>query len=186
VGTLMLMPRLAVVALSLLPLPRAPAPRLAIAQLRVAPGQVSVSLAAIVASVSLTVSMVIMVASFRDSLVEIYNRKLFCRWLWAEHVSHYLRFVGFALLPLIKLLHVGQIQRAEGAGPFPFVAHVALEIPINPKGIRNDRIGIENRCSFKVYSKPLKHDNVWSNEQKSFRKIVSRLSHGVEELPGDG
>ena len=68
VGTLMLMPRVAVVALSWLPFPRAAAPRLAIAQLRGAPGQVPVSLAAIVASVSLTVSMVIMVASFRDSL----------------------------------------------------------------------------------------------------------------------
>ena len=68
VGTLMLMPRLTVAALSLLPAPRAPAPRLAIAQLRGAPGQAAVSLAAIVASVSLTVSMVIMVASFRDSL----------------------------------------------------------------------------------------------------------------------
>ena len=68
VGTLMLMPQLSRIALSLLPLPRAPAPKLAIAQLRGAPGQVSVSLAAIVASVSLTVSMVIMVASFRDSL----------------------------------------------------------------------------------------------------------------------
>ena len=68
VGTLMLMPRVAVVTLSWLPFPRAPAPRLAIAQLRGAPGQVTVSLAAIVASVSLTVSMVIMVASFRDSL----------------------------------------------------------------------------------------------------------------------
>jgi putative ABC transport system permease protein len=68
VGTLMLMPRVAVVTLSWLPFPRAPAPRLAIAQLRGSPGQVTVSLAAIVASVSLTVSMVIMVASFRDSL----------------------------------------------------------------------------------------------------------------------
>ena len=68
VGTLMLMPRLTVAALSLLPTPRAPAPRLALAQLRGAPGQAAVSLAAIVASVSLTVSMVIMVASFRDSL----------------------------------------------------------------------------------------------------------------------
>jgi putative ABC transport system permease protein len=66
IGTLMLMPRLSVLGLSLLPLPKASAPRLAIAQLRGAPGQVSVSLAAIVASVSLTVSMVIMVASFRD------------------------------------------------------------------------------------------------------------------------
>jgi putative ABC transport system permease protein len=62
------MPRLCVLALSVLPLPKAAAPSLAIAQLRGAPGQVSVSLAAIVASVSLTVSMVIMVASFRHSL----------------------------------------------------------------------------------------------------------------------
>ena len=68
IGTLMLMPRLTVAALSLLPAPDAPAPRLALAQLRGAPGQAAVSLAAIVASVSLTVSMVIMVASFRDSL----------------------------------------------------------------------------------------------------------------------
>ena len=67
-GTLMLMPRVAVLALSLLPRPRGPAAQLAIAQLRGAPGQVSLSLAAIVASVSLTVSMVIMVGSFRDSL----------------------------------------------------------------------------------------------------------------------
>jgi putative ABC transport system permease protein len=68
IGTLMLMPRFAVITLSWLPRPRAPPARLAIAQLAGTPGQVSVSLAAIVASVSLTVSMVIMVASFRDSL----------------------------------------------------------------------------------------------------------------------
>jgi putative ABC transport system permease protein len=68
VGTLMLMPRLSRLLLSLLPFSKAPAPKLALAQLRGAPGQASVSLAAIVASVSLTVSMVIMVASFRDSL----------------------------------------------------------------------------------------------------------------------
>ncbi len=68
IGTLLLLPRLTVAALSLLPAPDAPAPRLALAQLRGSPGQAAVSLAAIVASVSLTVSMVIMVASFRDSL----------------------------------------------------------------------------------------------------------------------
>jgi putative ABC transport system permease protein len=68
IGTLMLMPRFAMIALSWLPRPRAPPVRLAIAQLEGTPGQLSVSLAAIVASVSLTVSMVIMVASFRDSL----------------------------------------------------------------------------------------------------------------------
>jgi putative ABC transport system permease protein len=68
VGTLMLMPRFASRALSLLPTPSRVAPRLAIAQLLGTPGQVTVSLAAIVASVSLMVSMAIMVASFRGSL----------------------------------------------------------------------------------------------------------------------
>jgi putative ABC transport system permease protein len=68
VGTLMLLPRFAAIALSALRAPRAPAPALALAQLRGAPGQMSVSLATIVASVSLMVSMAIMVASFRDSL----------------------------------------------------------------------------------------------------------------------
>jgi putative ABC transport system permease protein len=67
-GTLMLMPRVAASLLAHLPRPRSPAPRLALAQLSGTAGQVSVSLAAIVASVSLTVSMVIMVASFRNSL----------------------------------------------------------------------------------------------------------------------
>ena len=68
IGTIMLMPRLAVVFLRGVPrLPFAPA-RLAVAQLARAPGQAMVSLAAIVASVSLMVSMVIMVTSFRISL----------------------------------------------------------------------------------------------------------------------
>jgi putative ABC transport system permease protein len=68
VGTLMLMPWLAARVLSWLPLPEAPAPALALAQLKGAPGQVAVSLASIVAAVSLMVSMAIMVSSFRTSL----------------------------------------------------------------------------------------------------------------------
>ena len=68
VGTLLLMPRVAAIALALIPAPNRPAPHLALAQVRGAPGQVTVSLAAIVASVGLMVSMAIMVASFRDSL----------------------------------------------------------------------------------------------------------------------
>ena len=68
IGTLMLMPRVAAVTLSLMPVPHRPGPQLALAQLRGAPGQVTVSLAAIVASVGLMVSMAIMVASFRNSL----------------------------------------------------------------------------------------------------------------------
>ncbi|MEO8739104.1 MAG: FtsX-like permease family protein [Casimicrobiaceae bacterium] len=68
IGTLTLLPWLAVLALERLPSPRAVASALALAQLRGAPGQASVSLATIVASVALMVSMAIMVASFRQSL----------------------------------------------------------------------------------------------------------------------
>ena len=68
VGSLMLMPRLAAILLNVIPLPDNAAPRLALSQLRGAPGQVAVSLAAIVASMSLMVSMAIMVTSFRDAL----------------------------------------------------------------------------------------------------------------------
>jgi putative ABC transport system permease protein len=67
-GAVLLAPRLAPAALALLP-PRGPVPlRLAAAQLRGAPGQAAVSMAAILVSVSLMVSMAIMVASFRESL----------------------------------------------------------------------------------------------------------------------
>jgi len=68
VGTLALMPRLAIGVFSRLPRPRGIGARLALAQLQGAPGQAAVSLAAIVASFSLMVAMAIMVASFRISL----------------------------------------------------------------------------------------------------------------------
>jgi len=68
IGTLMLMPRIAAVVLAVIPLPRDAASRLALLQLRGAPGQAAVSLAAIVASMSLMISMAIMVTSFRDAL----------------------------------------------------------------------------------------------------------------------
>jgi putative ABC transport system permease protein len=68
IGTLLLLPRIAASALARVPRPRAFAGALAIDQLRGAGGQAGVSLATIVASVSLMVSMAIMVASFRQSL----------------------------------------------------------------------------------------------------------------------
>lgn len=68
VGTIMLMPRLALICFRGMPSPAPVAARLALAQLAGAPGQAMVSLAAIVASVSLMVSMAIMVTSFRGSL----------------------------------------------------------------------------------------------------------------------
>src|SRR5258708_5781197 len=68
IGTLLLLPRLAALVLAAVPAPRAVPGALALDQLRGAPGQATVSLATIVASVSLMVSMAIMVASFRQSL----------------------------------------------------------------------------------------------------------------------
>jgi putative ABC transport system permease protein len=68
VGTLLLLPRFASWLLARVPRPRSAVAALALDQLRGAPGQVAMSLAAIVASVALMVSMAIMVASFRHSL----------------------------------------------------------------------------------------------------------------------
>ena len=75
-GTVMLMPRIAVLGFRIAPLFGPVAARIGLAQLRGAPGQAGVSLAAIVASVSLMVSMAIMVASFRQSLDEWLERML--------------------------------------------------------------------------------------------------------------
>jgi len=76
VGTVMLMPRIAALAFRLAPALGPRPVRLGLAQLRGAPGQAGVSLAAIVAAVSLMVSMAIMVASFRQSLDEWLERFL--------------------------------------------------------------------------------------------------------------
>ncbi|MEP7329588.1 MAG: FtsX-like permease family protein [Betaproteobacteria bacterium] len=67
-GTLLLLPQLAAWMLARVPSPSSASTRLALLQLRGAPGAALVSLATIVASVSLMVSMAIMVASFRASL----------------------------------------------------------------------------------------------------------------------
>ncbi len=75
-GTLLLLPRIAALLLARIPpIGRLPSD-LALAQLRANPGQVSVSLATIVASVSLMVSMAIMVGSFRQSLDDWLTRIL--------------------------------------------------------------------------------------------------------------
>jgi putative ABC transport system permease protein len=68
VGAIALVPRLAQWVFEALPLPSHPPLRLALGQLRAAPGQAAVSLAAIVASFSLMAAMAIMVASFRQSV----------------------------------------------------------------------------------------------------------------------
>lgn len=68
IGGIALMPRISRAVFHVLPLPRSPQLALALAQLRAAPGQAAVSLAAIVASFSLMAAMAIMVASFRQSV----------------------------------------------------------------------------------------------------------------------
>ncbi|MEO6565519.1 MAG: ABC transporter permease, partial [Casimicrobiaceae bacterium] len=67
-GTLLLLPQIAARLLAWVPQPRSASGRLAVLQLRSAPGAITVSLATTVASVALMVSMAIMVASFRVSL----------------------------------------------------------------------------------------------------------------------
>src|SRR5947207_12445751 len=57
IGAIALMPRISQAVFSVLPLPRSPDLALALAQLRAAPGQAAVSLAAIVASLSLMAAM---------------------------------------------------------------------------------------------------------------------------------
>ncbi|MEO8038126.1 MAG: FtsX-like permease family protein [Betaproteobacteria bacterium] len=68
VGVILLMPRLTAILLARLPRSEYVPAALALAQLRAHPAQAAMSLAAIVAAVSLMVSMAVMVASFRDSL----------------------------------------------------------------------------------------------------------------------
>jgi len=68
VGSVALMPRVSRLLFRVLPLPSSPGLALALAQLRAAPGQAAVSLAAIVASFALMAAMAIMVASFRQSV----------------------------------------------------------------------------------------------------------------------
>ena len=72
IGAITLMPRVSRAIFDLLPaflpISRSPGLALALAQLRAAPGQAAVSLAAIVASFSLMAAMAIMVSSFRQSV----------------------------------------------------------------------------------------------------------------------
>lgn len=75
-GTLALLPRLAQALLQCVPAGAPVGLSLPVAQLRAALPQVSLSLAATVAAVSLCVSMAIMVASFRDSLEHWLDRVL--------------------------------------------------------------------------------------------------------------
>lgn len=142
VGAIALMPAVSRAAFGVLPLTRKPWFALALAQLRGAPGQAAVSLAAIVASFSLMAAMAIMVASFRESVsawldrvlpAELYLRTSFAGdtgWIepeFAQRVSRlpevaraeFLRSGRIALDPVRPPLVL--IARDRGAGAFPLV-----------------------------------------------------------------
>src|SRR5712692_16797 len=76
VGSIALMPRLSELIFKVFPKWNSVSLTLALAQLRGAPGQAAVSLAAIVASFSLMAAMAIMVASFRQSVDDWLDRVL--------------------------------------------------------------------------------------------------------------
>ncbi len=75
-GAVLVMPRLAKACLDILPLPARVPAAIAVAQLKAAPRQAAISVAAIVTSFSLMVSMLIMVSSFRASLEAWLDRML--------------------------------------------------------------------------------------------------------------
>jgi putative ABC transport system permease protein len=92
VGAIVLVPWVAALVFHHLPLPSYPPLRLALGQLRAAPGQAAVSLAAIVASFSLMAAMAIMVASFRNSvdrwLEQVLPAELYFRTSHAGDTGH--------------------------------------------------------------------------------------------------
>jgi putative ABC transport system permease protein len=92
VGSIVLVPKLAELVFRYLPLPGHPPLRLALSQLRAAPGQAAVSLAAIVASFALMAAMAIMVASFRQSVGDWLERvlpaELYFRTTYAGDTGH--------------------------------------------------------------------------------------------------
>jgi putative ABC transport system permease protein len=113
IGAIMLMPRAAVVFFRFVRMPRAPGLQLAVAQLRGAPGQSMLSLATIVAAVSLLVSMAIMVASFRGSLAA-----------WLDHVlpaDVYLRTTGAGDSGFLRPEDQAAIERVPGVRRVDFI-----------------------------------------------------------------
>jgi putative ABC transport system permease protein len=76
IGSVLVMPRLAAAFLDRLPVPTPVAAAIATAQLKGTPRQAAISIAAVVISMSLMVSMLIMVTSFRSSLEAWLERML--------------------------------------------------------------------------------------------------------------
>ena len=110
-GGIALMPRLSQAVFDALPPPRRVPAALALEQLRGAPGQAMVSLAAIVASFSLMVAMAIMVASFRESVSDWLDRVLPADFYFRTTQSGDTAFLDRAFER--EVLALPQVARAE-------------------------------------------------------------------------
>jgi putative ABC transport system permease protein len=135
IGSIALMPRAAQLAFALLPRRADPVLTLALNQLRGAPGQAMVSLAAIVASFGLMAAMAIMVASFRDSvdrwLDDVLPADVYLRTTHAGETS-YLE-PGFEQevrkLPMVARVEFLRSVRVSLAADRPEVSLLARDLP---------------------------------------------------------
>ncbi len=119
-GTIALMPRLAAVLLGRLPSPRRPEFALGLAQLQAAPGPAMVSLASIVAAVSLAASVAIMVASFRTSLE-----------VWLEHIlpaDLYVRTSGYGDTGYLSAMAQQRLRDLPGVRRVEFLAGQKIQL----------------------------------------------------------
>jgi putative ABC transport system permease protein len=126
IGAILLMPWAMQALLARLPAPRPPALVLAHQQLANAPGPAATGLAAIVAAVSLTVAMAIMVASFRQSLED-----------WLDHIlpaELYLRAGGAGDSTYLTAQEQARIAALPGVRRVEFLRsqQVALD-PARPR-----------------------------------------------------
>ena len=87
--------------------------------------------------------------------------------------------------PLVQLLDVGQVERAERAGPFALAAHVALKVPEDAQFVGDHRVGAEDAAALEIGPQSLEDDDVRRDQQKRLGEVVAALGDGVEVLPGD-
>ncbi len=112
-GAVLVMPRLAAACLRPLPVPTRAPLAIAVAQLQAAPRQASISIAAIVVSFSLMVSMLIMVSSFRASLESWLERML--------PADLYLRAARFGETAFFTPEEQARIAATPGIGRVEFI-----------------------------------------------------------------
>jgi putative ABC transport system permease protein len=119
-GSVLAMPRLAEALLGLLPLPRRASLATAVSQLKAAPRQAAISVAAIVVSFSLMVSMLVMVSSFRASLESWLERML--------PADLYLRAARFGETAFFSPDEQARIGAAPGVARVAFIRSQTLLI----------------------------------------------------------